>query len=509
MLTIRASRRAAPADGSPVHKKPSHRIVLDATSPEALTARTEEADRHALITLVVTRLRALRLLGIIVSAVSIAAAIVAAEEVFRVRTANGGYGRTTDTDTMKIISTVFTVLCLVCAVIEEQMRWRLRRLQRTVLPTVSYWDTRLPAFAALDLAMTAVHTPMYCYGTFISVLPTTQVTVTYDYDGILSVFMFYRFAKLVLLVLMEATGFETATARFVQRTTRVRFDAHFAFRSLLHANPILASLCIYASAVFVLTYVMRVAEHPVGGYLGSSSLGAGYNCFWLIVITSLTVGYGDLYPLTHFGRLTSTVAAVLGICIVALLVNAVSDATRFIPAESRSLGELHLRRLAVAREKLARRVVGNAMLFWMNRVRAARGSGARAAAGAAALAAADAASPDPTSVRVHPEAALASSAAPATDSSVRTWAPLGPPARGPTVRLANSLAPWASHCKWWIDAHRCTETTDEVKRDVDELKDALKSLHGKIDALVRAAGVEGAVRSKRGASVRSEASSPS
>ena len=37
-----------------------------------------------------------------------------------------------------------------------------------------------------------------------------------------------------------------------------------------------------------------------------------YNCWWLMIISMTTVGYGDIAPLTHISRLITMMACIAG-----------------------------------------------------------------------------------------------------------------------------------------------------------------------------------------------------
>jgi len=44
------------------------------------------------------------------------------------------------------------------------------------------------------------------------------------------------------------------------------------------------------------------------------------NCLWLVIITMTTVGYGDYYAKTLFGRIWTILCAIWGIFVVSCLV---------------------------------------------------------------------------------------------------------------------------------------------------------------------------------------------
>ena len=58
---------------------------------------------------------------------------------------------------------------------------------------------------------------------------------------------------------------------------------------------------------------------------------------WWAVVTSATVGYGDLYPVTVVGRVTAVVVMVAGISMFALVTGAIAQA--FLASEARVIEE--------------------------------------------------------------------------------------------------------------------------------------------------------------------------
>jgi len=58
--------------------------------------------------------------------------------------------------------------------------------------------------------------------------------------------------------------------------------------------------------------------------------------FWVIIITMMTVGYGDIYPDTHLGRLVAFFAILAGMFIVSLLVVTLSGIVEFTTEEKKA-----------------------------------------------------------------------------------------------------------------------------------------------------------------------------
>lgn len=54
---------------------------------------------------------------------------------------------------------------------------------------------------------------------------------------------------------------------------------------------------------------------------------------WLVMVTMTTLGYGDLYPQTHFGRFFGVLACLIGMLLVSYLIVAMSTLFEFTPQE--------------------------------------------------------------------------------------------------------------------------------------------------------------------------------
>ena len=58
---------------------------------------------------------------------------------------------------------------------------------------------------------------------------------------------------------------------------------------------------------------------------------------WLTIITMTTVGYGDLYPRTIFGRVIDVILVVWGTFIVSLMVVVLTNTLNMDQSEKRAL----------------------------------------------------------------------------------------------------------------------------------------------------------------------------
>jgi len=61
---------------------------------------------------------------------------------------------------------------------------------------------------------------------------------------------------------------------------------------------------------------------------------------WVVIITMTTVGYGDIYPRTHYGRFFGVISCLIGMLLVSYLVVGMNSLFDFTPQENRAFGKL-------------------------------------------------------------------------------------------------------------------------------------------------------------------------
>lgn len=60
------------------------------------------------------------------------------------------------------------------------------------------------------------------------------------------------------------------------------------------------------------------------------------NCLWNILVTMTTVGYGDYFPITNFGRIVNVLASIGGSCLISLLTLSLQNALAFQDYEAKA-----------------------------------------------------------------------------------------------------------------------------------------------------------------------------
>lgn len=70
--------------------------------------------------------------------------------------------------------------------------------------------------------------------------------------------------------------------------------------------------------IFITALIMFNAEEEINPETGLYLFDSFFNAFYWAACTLTTVGYGDLYPVSHIGRVISIISSMVGIAIIAL-----------------------------------------------------------------------------------------------------------------------------------------------------------------------------------------------
>ena len=139
--------------------------------------------------------------------------------------------------------------------------------------------------------------------------------------------------KLTEVEAVEAfdTGEEAAAA--VQEEKKAVSAAFLKIKNIYLDNDLFRYAVWSILLMLLSTTVLAIVEYDtfrdsVSGHLGKDNpnfFDTFYNTFWWSVVTFTTVGYGDVSPVTHFGKLLSIIIMLLNFGIVTLLGGAVAS----------------------------------------------------------------------------------------------------------------------------------------------------------------------------------------
>lgn len=150
---------------------------------------------------------------------------------------------------------------------------------------------------------------------------------------------------------------ESASA--ICKKNKCKADVGFLIKSEFVIRPYIIVLGAFMCVTLLLGFLMRAYEstyeaRSLDGTSKNEFFRGFINSFWFMVVTMMTVGFGDGYPLSHIGRLVALVGCILGTLIVSIMVISLQNTSALTIAEMRVYNEVNrLEKLDEIKEKAA------------------------------------------------------------------------------------------------------------------------------------------------------------
>ncbi|XP_031433560.1 small conductance calcium-activated potassium channel protein 2 isoform X3 [Clupea harengus] len=151
-----------------------------------------------------------------------------------------------------------------------------------------------------------------------------------DVDIILSIPMFLRLYLIARVMLLHSKLFTDASSRSIGALNKINFNTRFVMKTLMTICPGTVLLVFTISLWIIAAWTVRACERYHDSLdVTSNFLGA----MWLISITFLTIGYGDMVPNTYCGKGVCLLTGIMGAGCTALVVAVVAKKLELTKAE--------------------------------------------------------------------------------------------------------------------------------------------------------------------------------
>ncbi|KAM4810455.1 small conductance calcium-activated potassium channel protein 1 [Rhinophrynus dorsalis] len=188
-------------------------------------------------------------------------------------------------------------------------------------------------FITLELTVCAIH-PIpgqysFTWTARLAFYYTTSVANA-DIDIILSIPMFLRLYLIGRVMLLHSKLFTDASSRSIGALNKINFNTRFVMKTLMTICPGTVLLVFSISSWIIAAWTVRVCErYHDKQEVTSNFLGA----MWLISITFLSIGYGDMVPNTYCGKGVCLLTGIMGAGCTALVVAVVARKLELTKAE--------------------------------------------------------------------------------------------------------------------------------------------------------------------------------
>ncbi len=175
---------------------------------------------------------------------------------------------------------------------------------------------------AVELLVYAIHPIPGSYGLYWSSFghsdqPETMRDREVPIDVYVSIPMFLRLYLLGRVIMLHSKLFTDASSQSLGALNRIHFNFKFIFKSMMTLYPEYVLTVIMTSVFIIASWLLRACEmyHPEDGKHTNF-----LNTLWLISITFLSVGYGDIVPVSYCGRTIAVLTGIFGAGCTALVV---------------------------------------------------------------------------------------------------------------------------------------------------------------------------------------------
>jgi hypothetical protein len=164
---------------------------------------------------------------------------------------------------------------------------------------------------------------------------------TYSLDSIIllsKIFKLYYF----FIVISNFSIWLNEKAKDIAYMAKAAIGYLFAIKAIIRKNPIFLIFFAFIFCTIIFGFLVKIFEfgfiqetekirvnknHGINksnfntnNDKGNSFFVSYWDVFWLIAMTMTTVGFGDIYPETHLGRLVCFIAGVIGLVIISLVI---------------------------------------------------------------------------------------------------------------------------------------------------------------------------------------------
>jgi len=190
-------------------------------------------------------------------------------------------------------------------------------------------------YISLELLICAIH-PIPGNWKFKWTLQTSvtmgslQATRAADVDILLSIPMFLRLYLIARVMLLHSRLFTDASSRSIGALNKINFNTRFVMKTLMTICPGTVLLVFSISLWIIAAWTIRACERYHDSHESISNF---LSAMWLISITFLSIGYGDMVPNTYCGKGVCLMTGIMGAACTALVVAVVARKLELTKAE--------------------------------------------------------------------------------------------------------------------------------------------------------------------------------
>ena len=154
---------------------------------------------------------------------------------------------------------------------------------------------------------------------FTTSISYNQKKVEYCINDIFLLIQCIRLLYLILILVICSDFYGPRADRVCKMMGR-HLDLSFSLRALFIDKTLIMLIYCSITICTMLSYMLKILNQPLE-ITETNNFKSFGNCFWYVLVTMTTVGYGDIFPETTNERIIGYCIAISGTVVVALIVS--------------------------------------------------------------------------------------------------------------------------------------------------------------------------------------------
>ena len=239
------------------------------------------------------------------------------------------------------LSLIFCSISAFCFIIILAIKYYhyflLYKNAKYIQPYKNFFGTSLYKFCLIEFIFAILHPNILFKNKYYTTSKKYNlIIITYNVNDLFSLIQWIRIIYLIINASIFTNFYSSRADRICKMMGR-QLDLFFAFRALFIRHTILVLIFTFFIICSTLAYMLKVLSEPIKYTSEKTSFNNFGNCFWYVLITMTTVGYGDMYPKTTLQRIICCFIAFSGIVVIALFVSFFQERLNLSAQEKNSL----------------------------------------------------------------------------------------------------------------------------------------------------------------------------
>ena len=248
----------------------------------------------------------------------------------------------------RLITSITTIILIVLIIRHYNILLRFLKQKQQININASLYSSNLLWRLLAEVIVCIIHSPPKLNNICFTFKPLTSFSQSppshykVDIDLFLSSIIPFR-----VYLLVKYYSFYSNWAE--DRAEKICNECHslggisFAIKAELKERPYIMITVLMVLSILIFGFALRNVELGFMEYKPQQQFqnwATIWNGFWCIIITMLTVGYGDFYPQTFLGRIIAIIACLWGTFLISIMVVSLTNSTEFTAQEQKAYDEL-------------------------------------------------------------------------------------------------------------------------------------------------------------------------